>query len=386
MLLDEDEQLTIPYQHTTAAHKLLWWPSIRALVDQDLLTQETYVIDEEENRGVLKIYGRGEGSENGDALFQDDSDSEYMSSGSDPDSSAQHIGFNPNSWDSSVEPDGGIGPEGEGHSTSSAEQRKLRFDRQTVLQLLNSYLANIHILHPILDAATITTTALRFTDHFEKLEEARTAYPTTGIGVVSDNTGNQSPAARGRTSSVTGKRKRGSAQTVPQLHDTSDLPQLEPHPRKRHIPRNVHAVLVLLVLALGSICLHRAPVPGPLPRESSFGSPGYMGADPYTTTPPAGSGAQDRGQGGQRRELRNVDVIPGLGYFSQALDILGGLIGSNKLENVQAGLLAGLYWGQLGRVLDSWKWISWACMGCQILIRMYAAVTSNHSCAPFINS
>ena len=70
-------------------------------------------------------------------------------------------------------------------------------------------------------------------------------------------------------------------------------------------------------------------------------------------------------------ELRNVDVVPGLAYYALANEILGTLMGGNDLPHVQAGLLAGLYCGQLGRVLESWKWINWACTSCQVLLRKF---------------
>ena len=411
ILLEEDEQLTIPYQHTTAAHKLLWWPSIRTLIDEDFLTQETYVIDEEENRGVLRIYGRGEGSSSGDALFEDDSDVEYMSFGADEWGNIQYRDMGAGQWDRAFGEDGGMVVEDQampdqphGHDDQArgglsngngpGEPGKLKFDRQTVLELLNSYLANIHILHPILDTATITHTALRFADRFDASEQQQqeptgnspsaqypmTGGPQPGLGIgmnMNNDNGSEMRSPRHRANSISGKRKRSHSQTTSSrsghLGPQAPGPAPQSPPLKRSIPRNVHSALVLLVLALGSVCLHRRPVPGPLPRPSQYSSGYPTNTPPYSTntTSPYSAGSPPYHSS---RELRNVDVIPGLAYFAQALDIMGGLVGSNELENVQAGLLAGLYWGQLARVLDSWKWISWACMGCQILIRMCASL------------
>jgi len=381
--LDDDEQLTIPYQHTTAAHKLLQWPSIRKLIDQELLEQETYAIDEEQNRGTLRVYGRGEEYNSGDPNFEESDYScsitanwsmlyntagnEWDGGGGEGNRGEDGILEDQGMPDRNGEinsglPDcdvGGLGPHG-----------VLRLDRQTVQELLNSYLANIHILHPILDKATITHMVFRFADLFNSQGNG----PSHGLGLGNDTNGSgtSSPQMH-RNNSMTGKRKRGVS--IPHQF------QVPPPAGHGNIPRTVHSALVLLVLALGAVCLHRRPIPGPLPRaeySSDFSDP----TSPFrpSTTPPYSSDVppyqqqryhQQYSRGTNKPGLRNVDVIPGLAYFAQAMDILGLLVGSNELENVQAGLLAGLYWAQLARILDSWKWISQACMGCQILIRMF---------------
>ncbi|KAI5815805.1 hypothetical protein BZA77DRAFT_248134 [Pyronema omphalodes] len=377
---DDDEQLTIPYQHTTAADKLLRWPTIRKLIDPELLKQKTYALDEEQNRGTIRVYGRGEENvSGGDANFEE-SDCSYPSStnwnmlypaaGNEwdggggennrtgdtilddsnmPDGNGE---LNPELQDYGV---GGLGPNGE-----------LRLDMQTVQELLNSYFSNIHILHPILDKATITQSVYRFADLFNALPQGNAQ--SNGLGLDNDTNGVNTSPRNPRNNSIIGKRKR--SDSIPRSLQVSSSTASQ-----RPIPRTVHSALVLLVLALGAVCLHRRPIPGPLPTKarypdlfmettSPFGcstTPGYTDISQYSQQPLAGSGTKP--------ELRNVDVIPGLAYFSQAMDILGLLIGSNELESVQAGLLAGLYWAQMARILDSWKWISWACMGCQILVR-----------------
>ena len=70
----------------------------------------------------------------------------------------------------------------------------------------------------------------------------------------------------------------------------------------------------------------------------------------------------------KRRGDRNVDLVPGLAYFAKATEILGALQG-NELQFVQANLLAGIYAGQLARVLDSWTFIQSACRACFFLVR-----------------
>jgi len=144
---------------------------------------------------------------------------------------------------------------------------------------------------------------------------------------------------------------------------THTLPYGEPAIAKRELPRTLNTALCLLVLALGAIAEHRQPVPGPL-APSNKSQP----------QPPLGPNDLSNYSEGQQpliptELLKNIDVLPGLAYLSKALEILSVFNGRNSLEYVQAGLLAGLYWSQLGRVLDSWRWISNACMACQVIMR-----------------
>jgi len=66
---------------------------------------------------------------------------------------------------------------------------------------------------------------------------------------------------------------------------------------------------------------------------------------------------------------RNLDVIPGLDYFAYATDILGGHMGGTTLRHIQAWILAGLYHGQLGRVMESYAYIKEAGLALQIKMR-----------------
>ncbi|KAK4934637.1 hypothetical protein LTR10_024154 [Elasticomyces elasticus] len=58
---------------------------------------------------------------------------------------------------------------------------------------------------------------------------------------------------------------------------------------------------------------------------------------------------------------KNMDAIPGLAYFAKAADILGELPGGTDVSHIQANLLAGLYMGQLARLLPSYFYINKAC-------------------------
>jgi hypothetical protein len=56
----------------------------------------------------------------------------------------------------------------------------------------------------------------------------------------------------------------------------------------------------------------------------------------------------------------NVDLIPGLAYYTEAVHIISELGGNRSLPFAHAYILAGLYMGILGKVLQSWHWISQA--------------------------
>lgn len=399
VLLEEDEQLTIPYQHTTAAHKLMSWPSIRKLIDEEFLRNEAYVMEEEEKRGPLRVHGRGEGIDTAESWLEDmdEGDIGYVWDsgigvevsergwGSGEDTPMEDMSDGAGYQQARRQVDGHS--EGSGLTTGGG----LKMDRQTVLRLLNSYLSNIHILHPVLDRSTITKMTFMFADRVATPPQAAsptTPYSTTpgppvglGLGVNDgENGGMQSPGLHRRNSSASVKRKRSIStgigsmqQNMPSISSQGSGSQRTP----QRIPKTIHSALVLLILALGAVCLHRRPVPGPL--QPTSGSPAFRNSTPSfktstppfsASTPPYHNYSQHSSGRTKGRELRNIDVIPGLAYFGKAMEIMGTLMGGNELENVQVCLLAGLYWGQLGRVLDSWKWISYACMGCQILVRM----------------
>jgi hypothetical protein len=95
----------------------------------------------------------------------------------------------------------------------------------------------------------------------------------------------------------------------------------------------------------------------PSSGADSRGSPG----EKYPTT--------ERRDRERRSQYRNLDVIPGLAYFAPASLILGNQHAGNEIQHAQAYLLAGLYMGQLGRVLDSWNYIYTASRIVVVLLR-----------------
>lgn len=407
-MLEEDEELTIPYQHTTAAHKLLLWPSIRNLIDEVVAEDEGYIMQAEECRGSLRIWGRGENAGIG----------EMFDEGEDPEAAC---GVTCDGLQGRWMDPGGGGFSGEAvdddetHGVGSGglnPDGALKLDPDTVFLYLNSYLSNIHILHPILDKNTISRTTREFLARVNPpppQPPVMTSSPTSACSGLESHAGHTRKSSI--SSNVIGKRKRAISISGGAIHEGSTQGRINsrnnstshpspPHipqhlpPRRQNIPRTIHSAIVLLVMALGSVCLHRQPVPGPLipiatsSPKNAFISPPAFNQGGSTSTPTIQSAGTPPGTyphnpyGSQappsrppprmpKKFLRNIDIIPGLAYFTKAMEIMGILFGGNELENVQAGLLTGLYWGQLGRVLDSWKWISWACMGCQVLVRMH---------------
>lgn len=67
--------------------------------------------------------------------------------------------------------------------------------------------------------------------------------------------------------------------------------------------------------------------------------------------------------------IKNLDVIPGLAYFALATDVLGNQMAGNSLQHVHANILAGLYHGQLGRVMESHGYIAAGCRSLQVILR-----------------
>lgn len=166
--------------------------------------------------------------------------------------------------------------------------------------------------------------------------------------------------------------------------------------QKRHAPsRHISTAVVLCILALGEICLHKERIPdifptsGEMQGSGSFSSQPYgsqgspasrngvppspvQGTPPSITSHPSGSRrASFQGSAGSTPGplRKNIDVIPGLQYLANATDILGNQMGGVSIWHVYANILTGLYYGQLGRVMESYWHIHHACVKAQHLLR-----------------
>ncbi len=405
-----DGELSIPLEHTTAAHKLLRWPSIQQFV-HPITRNEHYVMQGEERRGLLRVWGRGEGGDipDGDPLNlvtpgtgsdRDDGGfrgpgipmgrSDSLMGGPSPARPAPAEVRRP-----PVEGIGGLNPDG-----------SLNLDISMLVPLMNSYFENMHVLHPFMDQGRLTQMVIALGTRYQGSagSQPRSPYAVPSPLRAGDLRRDSTTLAKA------GKRKRSSA----------NLSGSAPggvwgtgytSPRNRP-ERCIGTALVLLVAALGKICQHKDYLPGPVPEvavvdvepTTATTTTTTMTTDPSppfrTESPPVSvkhspasshssgltsagspsdlprvsyagraSSLEDASPADRGPPLMNADVIPGLAYYAYATEILGNLQGGNELPHVQAGLLAGLYAGQLGRVLESWKWINWACTSCQVLVR-----------------
>lgn len=93
-----------------------------------------------------------------------------------------------------------------------------------------------------------------------------------------------------------------------------------------------HSAAVLAILALGKLCLHRSPF-----------------AD----------------------ALLESDALPGWGYLAMARNIIGTQLSGNTLEHAYAELFFGMYYGQVGRVVESHTYISQGCTTLMNFLRPY---------------
>ncbi|PGH15145.1 hypothetical protein AJ80_05657 [Polytolypa hystricis UAMH7299] len=332
-----DRGLTIPIEHTTAAHKLLHWPTIQRLLPERI--DEDYVMELEESRGPIRPYGRGEGEHDG----EDQS----------PSSSAWGTGFG--SWTAADMP----------------PRKTLNVEADTIRMYQQSYLQNIHILHPFLGEKGLDRLIEKFIRNYSQQQQQ--TFPPSAAPINCVPTAGSSRAL---------KRKRSSDAAFGTEGDPSPTPVIE---------RSVDNATVLLVLALGEICSLRTDIPGPVqgPRTrpahspytalarmstspsdsvSTFQSPTETTFTSMTSRRPSG-GPNWAANDATDPTLRNMDVIPGMTYFALASDILGNLQGGNDLPIAQASLLAALYTGQLAHPFASHGWISQASRACQVLVR-----------------
>ena len=355
---------SMPPKHTTAVHNLMEWPSIRALIPRNQST--TYVMDAESQRGLLRLYGCGEGEDKGDghegaASPAGSSSSEGRRMDEETSSSSPHgvwgngqLPSQPLSTEShsAREHPGGLSPNG-----------GLMLDSQAVDKYFRAYMDNMHILHPFLEPKVLRSMMSTFKRKYSWDVKA----PRVTIGA---------------------KRKRDMADSPSSLDEfaaTNQASRSQPnqYPPNAIIEHSVANAIVLLVLALGKVCDQKEPIPGPantasirtstphhapysdLPLKMAMSTP----SSPFGSamelnggTPPMAVSSPANPQG------KNMDTIPGLAYFAKAADILGELPGGADVSHIQANLLAGLYMGQLARIFPSHYYISVACRACQILI------------------
>lgn len=371
-------QPSIPTNHTTGAGYLISWGCINdmlceAVGKENLIKYPAeFPIRHEELRGTLRAYGRGEASResvlrdrdsralHGTAEFPDDV---YLdiNSPTPGDSSGYIGGFSPGSVSD--------------YATSSPRSTLLNqsgipdFSEKKVMEYVQSFETHILNMHPIILPKDLRTMVQNFLNSIPKLSKQFNPAPTASFVPQSP----QSAALEMAGS----KRKRSPGAEGP------DTPQ---H-RLGRPTRTINNAVVLTILALGKICLHKDNVPDVV-HEDERTRNGYPGS-PHTSSPEAYTPSASyssamvspktaerpgfsrrpslQGTKGGSQPPRNYDVIPGLEYFAIATDIIGNQLGGNTLNHVYASIFAGLYHGQLGRVIESHAYIA---HGCTVLMNI----------------
>ena len=334
-----DTVASIHIDHTTGAHRLLKWRAIAELL-AGLRINENYVMEEEEKKGLLRVYGKSQG--------RDDYDGARSNNPSSPASTASGEELN-RSFGYSSEEDWGfdLGPPNivdgkyfnneKDHPGGLLPNGQLKLDRGTMAELQDSYERNLHILHPFLDKVRLR----RMVDKIYRDYHPNEAQDPRASANVSPYT----PHAR------TLKRKHSSSDAHAEASINMAPGGVLQEPK---LARRISTVIVLLVMALGKICLHTKPLPGFAPSKDPLisipsTSPQSHALSPSTTvSSPMSAGdlrgfkAQIRASGPDfsisrmfRRGDKNIDVIPGLAYYARAVEILGALQG-NDLPFVQA--------------------------------------------------
>lgn len=381
---------SIPLNHTTLAAFLLKWRPISILVKASLEAENVKYVDEfpirqEERRGLLRIWGRGEGLES--SLRVDKTDKEAIRDAGTME--MVHDDVSDAGAPSPADCWGGIsGSPGPIDGKPVIGMQTPDFSEGLVWKYVKSFQDNIQNMHPLIIPVELNAMVKLFLDTIQQSmsRQSRSA-GNTGIAKFVATT----PSSQSETGS---KRKRSPAP------DGAELPPVSPKSSKPVFQRSINNAVVLLVLALGKVCLHKERIPDVVPvSEPTHASP--LARNGYPASPIQGSspsftshshsaglaspkeGAERPGPNSRRASFqgggpslkggtslrRNMDVIPGLDYFAYATDILGGQLAGTSLRHIYAYLLAGLYHGQLGRVLESYAYIKEAGYAIQVKMR-----------------
>ncbi|KAI0134125.1 hypothetical protein BJ170DRAFT_716509 [Xylariales sp. AK1849] len=388
-------QPTMPADHTTLAALLLKWPSIGGMVG-DLIQEKIHYIDEfpirqEQQRGLLRVFGRGEGFDQeirpASSRLEHEPQDQIMTEVTDDFSEGV----------ASPMPSGDVWGQVGGLTPYNVDYKggvlnmdgNPDFDREKVTMYVKSFKDNILNMHPILVPKQLDAMVTMFLKTLPPPPQpAKPMGQSSGAKFVNENSRSNIAPSVPETGT---KRKRSPAAEEQNPSIAFQKPGL-PY-------RSIHSALVLAVLALGKICLHKGAMPDVVHEQDQqmYGSPSVRNgilASPSQGSPPGhipqsqSSGLPspkeyDRSMSSRRPSLqgaattvkgahtmkRNVDVIPGLEYYALAADIFGSHIGGNSLKHVYTALFLGLYHGQLGRVGESWSYTALGCRTLQVILR-----------------
>ncbi|KAK2045344.1 hypothetical protein LZ31DRAFT_246940 [Colletotrichum somersetense] len=373
---------SIPANHTTRADMLLSWPGIKELTEGILEREgvkypQEYPIAQEEKRGVLRLYGRGEGSgqertpsaaaTGATSTYERSSAAEAFGTVDAIEDSFSETGNSPSPGEAWGQVGGLSPPLNVGYTSGTlVGDGHPDFAEETVKSYVHSFEKHILSLHPILPLGDLRSLVKRFLDSLAQTEK-KTKPQAPGVAKFVPPTS---------FPEMSNKRKRSPAGDQPD--------ESVPLPRKPGRPhRTIENALVLVILALGKICQHESKIPD-LPRdipEHNHNSPatrnGYPSSPGTQASPPSYSAhsqssglpspkEQANGLPSRRQSMqgsgalktghslrRNYDIIPGLEYFAYASDIMGNHMAGWTIKHAQTFIFAGLYYGQLGRVLES---------------------------------
>jgi hypothetical protein len=343
------ERAGLQSDHSTPAHKLLeewphvkeWWQGIDYL-DKLVKTGRhlsDYPMQLEQDRGLLRPWGVGEGLDlNDGAQGPGSPESSNDSDAPSPATGKEGLwGYPPLDKASPGALNTSAPREHPGHPGGLGSDGRPDFRSQVMDDLLEAYFTNIHNLHPFLNRSKIQKMFREFKEQYSPDFKPANA---------------QSPATHQLNPGM--KRKRSSSAFG------------EASSAKGAIERSLRNAIVLLVLALGKVCSYkdRRPLPSPQSDKGtqSNGAWGSFGPSSH----PNGSFHSEMSDDGRPR---NIDMMPGMAYYSYATDILGNHHGGLTVAHAQAFILAGLYISQFARVLESWSWINSACRITMVLVK-----------------
>lgn len=378
----------MPPNHTTLAGLLLKWPSIKRMVHhlmeaEKIFHPDEYPIRQEQQRGMLRVFGRGEGFDQDIRASDKETPPDHaMTDVLDDCSDVASPSPMGEAWGQvgSLTPPPGVEYRGGVVNVEGNPD----WEPTKIWRYVNSFKDNILNMHPIIIPRELNAMVKIFLETLPRSQDGQ------GNKISSKARFVNQPSAIPPVFETGQKRKRSPA-AEEQNPSTAFLKPGRPY-------RSVHSALVLLVFALGKICLHKDRMPdavhesdspmhhSPSVRNGILASPlqgsppGLMSQSNSSNMPspkenervpmsrrPSLQGNASSSRGHSHR--RNLDVIPGLEYFALAMDIMGSHIGGFNLKHVYVHILAGLYYGQLGRVLESWSYISLASRNLQVILR-----------------
>jgi hypothetical protein len=321
-----------PDDHRTAPHNLiLLWPSVRRLLQQAHVDVNDGYVVEAENRGILRLYGRGEGI--------DDQDGTQPGSPASPahrEDGFSHVPSPPEGiWGGGLHTYALPNAELRSHSHTAGGLKSdgtLDLDAGTIWHLWDSYLEQMHVIHPFLEKSRtrkrINNFILRYCQPRGHRMQLKRPFAVCNSEFDRHYKRQWSNGPEGSTG-------------------TGGDIMTKPYVQTERSPGNA---IIYLVLALGK----RSP-------QLDYGSQRLSAAGSSTSTTP-----------------NNMDVIPGIAYYAKAAEILGEQGDGNDLIHAQMFLLAGLYKGQLARVKESMSWITIAGRAIQSLLDRYKLYNENY--------